>query len=95
MGEALRVTGIVFGCILFYLTMFLGVVIIPVGFPGQFLVAAAVLVFTLASTRKHDASRTVAKGALIGRIVGTVVKVGCAMAMIALTTATLVVHAFK
>jgi uncharacterized protein YqgC (DUF456 family) len=43
----LATTGLILGTILLYLAMVVGLLIIPLGIPGQFLIAAAAALFTL------------------------------------------------
>jgi uncharacterized protein YqgC (DUF456 family) len=45
--EALRIAAIVLGYVVFYVAMLAGMVLIPLGIPGEFITVAAVLVFTL------------------------------------------------
>lgn len=47
MTEILQNTGVILGYCLLYLSMLVGVVIIPLGVPGQFLIVVAALVFSL------------------------------------------------
>ncbi len=47
MLSMLKTVGEAVGCVLFFFGMFVGVVLIPLGVPGQFVIVAATLLFTL------------------------------------------------